>query len=378
MNERWIVSTTDYRKVARRRLPHMIFDYLEGGALDEITTRANKTDLDQLLLRQRNFVDLTGMATHATVLAQKVDMPLLVSPMGMLTMFNPASDIAVAKAAADAGSIYVHSAWAGCSIEDVLEVGRERVWAQVAFWKDDAESAAYVDRLEACGVNTLVIAGDVNSSSKRERDLRHGLTMPPRPPALDYLRTGTRPRWIWGWRTGRPMSYGNYSIDGRPMKMHEMNDWMAKNKNRSATWEDVRKLRSRWPGKLVLKGVMDAEDAKLAADAGVDAVYVSNHGGRQFDAQRSAIAVLPSVADAVSGRVEIYMDGGICRGHDIVKAMACGADAVFAGRTFAYALAAGGESAVAKTFAMLQDELVGAMGFVGVTAPSQIDRSVLV
>lgn len=377
MRRKWIVGIDDYRRAARRKLPAMIYDYLEGGALDELTAQANRTSLDALLMRQRNFVDLTGLSTATTVLGDRVSLPLLVSPMGMLTIFHPGSDVAVARAAATAGSIYVHSAWAGCSIEEVVESTTATVWAQVAFWKDEAEADAYLDRLERLGVTTLVVAGDVSSSSKRERDLRHGLSMPPRPPVLDYLRTATRPGWIWRWQTGRPMTYGNYSVGQRPMRMNEMNRWMADNKNKAVTWADIARLRARWQGRLVIKGVMNGDDAARAVAEGADGVFVSNHGGRQFDSQQATIDVLPEVVAAVDRRAEVYLDGGIRRGHDIVKAIALGADAVMAGRPFAYALAAGGQPAVDHAFDIFRDELEGAMGFVGARSIEELTSAVL-
>lgn len=377
MRTKWIVGIDDYRRAAKRKLPKMIYDYLEGGALDELTTRANRSSFDALMLRQRNFVDLTGLNTSTRLLDDEVRTPLLVSPMGMLTIFHPGSDIAVAAAAAAAGSIYVHSAWAGCAIEEVLESTDATVWAQVAFWRNRAEADAYIDRLERLGVRTLVVAGDVSSSSKRERDLRHGLSMPPRPPIVDYLRTATRPGWIWRWQTGRAMTYGNYSVGQRPMRMDEMNQWMAGNKNRAVTWEDIARLRQRWSGRIVVKGIMNGEDADRAVREGIDAVFVSNHGGRQFDSQPATIDALPEVVTAVNKRAEVYVDGGIRRGHDIVKAMALGADAVMAGRPFAYALAAGGRPAVDHAFQIFQDELEGTMGFVGSRTCDEITPEVL-
>lgn len=377
MNTKWIVSIDDYRRAARRKLPKMIYDYLEGGALDESTVRANRESLDALLLKQRNFVDLTGLDTTTTLLGTEVTMPLLVSPMGMLTIFDSGSDVAVANAAAAAGSIFVHSAWAGCSIEEVVGSTPATVWAQVGLWKDTREVAEYLDRVEALGVDTIVIAGDVSSSSKRERDLHHGMSMPPRPPVVDYLRTATKPGWIWKWRTGRAMTYGNYSVDSRPMNMSEMNKWMADNKNKAVTWSDIQDIRRRWSGKVVIKGIMNGEDAKRAVHEGVDAVFVSNHGGRQFDAQPATIDVLPEVVEAVDGGAQVFLDGGIRRGHDIVKAMALGADAVMAGRPFASALAARGQAGVEHAFAVYREELIGAMGFVGARRVAEIDRSVL-
>jgi L-lactate dehydrogenase (cytochrome) len=354
----------------------MISDYLEGGALDEITMRANEEHFDALMLRQRSMVDVTGMDTSTTVLGRSLAMPLMVAPMGMLTIFHPGSDPAVARAAVRAGSIFIHSAWAGCSLEEVAKVAPDNLWAQVAFWKDPEETASYIKRARAVGVDTLVVAGDVGSSSKRERDLHHGLSMPPRPPVADYFNAATRPGWLWRWLTGRKMTYGNYAVNGRPLRMDEMNSWMASNKNPAATWDDFAKLRSEWSGNLVIKGIMDAEDAARAVDEGADGIFISNHGGRQFDAQPATIDVLPSIVEAVGGRAEIYLDGGVRRGHDIVKAVALGARAVLAGRPFAYALATGGEPAVDRAFGILREELKGAMGFVGKASVAELDKTV--
>lgn len=376
MRNKWIVSIDDYRKASRWHLPKMITDYLDGGALDEITARANRESLDALMLRQRSMVDLSELSTEATVLEQPVDFPLLVAPMGMLTIFHPGSDLAVARAAVIAGSIFIHSAWAGCALEEVAPIAGDKLWAQVAFWKDPAETENYIQRARNAGVKTLVVAGDVGSSSKRERDMRHGLSMPPKPPVFDYFTTAMRPRWIYRWLTGRKMTYGNYSIDGKALRMDQMNQWMASNKNSSADWADFAKLRQQWDGKLVIKGIMDAEDAARAVAEGADGVFISNHGGRQFDAQPATIDVLPSIVAAVDGKAEIYLDGGIRRGHDIVKAIGLGATAVMAGRPFAYALATGGEPAVSKAFKILHDEFKGAMGFVGKTSVESIDESV--
>jgi L-lactate dehydrogenase (cytochrome) len=376
MRNKWIVRIDDYRLASRKRLPKMISDYLEGGALDETTMRANEERLNALMLRQRTLVDLTHINTSTTVLGHSLAMPLMVAPMGMLTIFHPGSDPAVARAAVRAGSIFIHSAWAGCSLEEVAKVAPDNLWAQVAFWKDPEETASYIKRARAVGVETLVVASDVGSSSKRERDLHHGLSMPPRPPVADYFNAATHPGWLWRWLTGRKMTYGNYEINGRSLRMDEMNNWMASNKNPGATWTDLAKLRSEWSGNLVVKGIMDAEDAVRAVDEGADGIFVSNLGGRQFDSQPATIDALPSIVDVVAGRAEIYLDGGIRRGHDIVKAVALGARAVLAGRPFAYALATGGEKAVDHAFCILHDELKGAMGSVGKTSVADLDETV--
>lgn len=362
-----IHSIQDIQAAARRRLPRMVFDFLEGGALDELTLRRNRDQLDAQLLAQRVLVDTAGSSVRTRILGTDVDLPLIVSPMGLLTVCHPDADVAIAGAAADAGSVFIHSPWSGCSLDEVADAAPGRVWAQISFWRDAAQTHQHVEHARALGIDTLVIAGDVAVSSKRDRDLRHGTGMPPRPPLRDVVDTALHPGWVLRWLSGRPMTWGSYRIDGRRIRMGEMEHWMAGNENPSATWDDVARLRAQWQGKIVVKGIMSAEDARTAVAHGVDGVFVSNHGGRQFDGQRSTIEVLPRIVDAVAGQAEIIVDGGIRRGSDVAKALALGADAVSAGRPFAYGLAAAGRMGVDRAFAVLHDELLTAMGFVGAT-----------
>lgn len=364
-----IYSINDIRSVARRRLPRMVYDFLEGGALDELTLRRNRQQLDAQLLAQRVLVDTAGGTSRTTILGTAVDIPLIVSPMGLLTVCHPAADPAIARAVADAGSIFVHSPWSGCSLDEVADAAPGRVWAQIAFWKDAAETQRHIDRARSLGIDTLVIAGDVAVSSKRERDLRHGTGMPPRPPLADVVDTALHPGWVLRWLTGRSMTWGNYTIDGRRIRMGEMEHWMTANENPSATWDDLVRLRRQWPGKIVVKGVMSPDDARIAVAHGVDGVFVSNHGGRQFDAQRSTVEVLPRIVGAVDDRAAIIVDGGIRRGSDVAKMLALGADVAAAGRPFAYGLSAGGREGVARAFEIFRDELVTVMGFVGAADP---------
>lgn len=375
MNKR-IVNIEDFRRDAKKRLPKMVFDFLEGGALDELTLRTNQTQFEALLLRQRALVDVAGIDTTTTVLGQKLSFPLMVSPMGLLTTFHPSADLAVARAAAQAGSIFIHSAWSGCSLEDVVREAPHNTWAQISFWSDHGETREHIARAKDAGVNTLVITGDVAVSSKRERDLHHGLSLPPRPPMRDYFQTATRPGWIWRWLTGPRISYGNYKINGRQIKMRDMEPWMDHHKNESADWKMFAELRSEWSGNLVVKGIMAPQDATQAVAEGADGIFVSNHGGRQFDSQPATIEVLPSIVDATAGRAEVYLDGGVRRGSDIAKALGLGVRAALVGRPMAYALASGGQAAVEQAFRILHDELKTTMGFLGKTSIHDLDESV--
>lgn len=375
-----VVSVRDMRRAAERRLPRMIFDFLEGGALDEATLRENESDLAALRIRQRVLQDISSCGLATDVLGQRIELPLMISPMGLLGLFHPLGDPALARAAARCGTIFVHSAWSGWSVEDVVREAPGSTWCQVAFWTDAGITRDHVERARATGVEVLVIAADVAISSKRERDLHHGLAMPPRPTLRDIANSARKPAWLAGLArlaAGPKLTYGNYRLDGRRMRLNEMYAFMRANENRSATWTDVERLRGEWNGKIVVKGVMTAEDARSAVGAGADAVIVSNHGGRQFDAQQSTVAALPAVLSAVDGAAETFVDGGIRRGADVVKFLALGAKACLVGRPVAYGLAARGEAGADRVLDLLRDELAVALGFAGRSDIADVDASVL-
>ncbi|MCB1273255.1 MAG: alpha-hydroxy-acid oxidizing protein [Leucobacter sp.] len=360
-----LYSVDRARQVAERRLPRMVYDFLEGGALDERTLARNRAAFAEARFEQRVLVDLPEVRTETRVLDTEFAVPLAVSPMGLLTVLHPRADLAIASAAAEAGSVFVHSPWSGCSLEQVQEQAGSRLWAQIAFWSDRSVTDEHIARAKNLGVDTLVVAGDVSFTSKRERDLRHGTGMPPRPPFADVVNVALHPGWLWRLVTGPALTWGTYRIDGRRIRMGEMDHWMERHETHRASWTDLAELRARWDGRLVVKGVMGAANARAAVDAGADAVFVSNHGGRQFDGQPATLDVLPAIADAVGGRAAVVLDGGVRRGSDIAVALNHGADLVSAGRPFAYGLAAQGERGVQQVFAALADELVTAMGFLG-------------
>lgn len=359
-------SVDSARAKAKKRLPKMVYDFLEGGALDERTLHRNRHAFAESSLKQHIMVDISKVDTSTQVLGTDFALPVAVSPMGLQTVLHPDADAAVARAANAAGSVFIHSPWSGCSIEEIYEASHGRMWSQVAFWEDRSVSDDHISRAKAAGIDTLVIAGDVAVSSKRERDIVHGTGMPPRPPLADVFNVMMHPGWLIRWVMGRRITWGSYKIDGRRIKMGEMDDWMSRHGTYRATWQDVAELRARWSGKLVVKGIMCPEDAKLALAAGVDGVFVSNHGGRQFDGQPATLDVVAQVADAVAGKAEVILDGGVRRGSDIVTALGQGADLVAAGRPFAYGLAAAGEHGVHEVFNILADELATAMRSVGV------------
>ncbi|MBK0419563.1 alpha-hydroxy-acid oxidizing protein [Leucobacter sp. CSA1] len=371
-------SIEHLRLIARRRLPAMVFDFLDGGVLDELALRRNRQVLEAILMDERVLFDASRPALGARVLDTDFAIPMTVSPMGMLTGFHPSSDPAVARAAAAAGSIFIHSAWSSCAMEEVAESAPGRVWTQMSFWKDERESRQLEDRAAALGLDTLVVAGDVAVSQRRERDIRHGTAMPPKPPLRDVVNTALHPGWMARWLTGRPITFGNYRIDGRRLRMRDMDPWMMKNENPAASWEHFTALRKTWKGKLIVKGVMSPVDAKMAVDLGADGVFVSNHGGRQFDAVPATVEVLPRIAEAVGGRAAVMVDGGVRRGSDIAKMLAQGADLVSGGRPFAFALAAGGEAGVRSAFEIFKDELETTLGFVGAQSVADLGPEALV
>lgn len=358
-------SIADLRARARRRLPSMVFDFVDGAALDELTMNRNRAAFDRLLLSQRVLLDVKDRSLATSVLGSDLDLPLVVSPMGLLTVCHPGADVALAKAAARAGSIFIHSPWSACSLEEVAAAAPGRVWAQVSFWTDAAETDRHIDRARAAGVDTLVIAGDVGVSSKRDRDLRHGAGIPPRLGLADTVSFALHPGWVLRLATGRRLTYGNWTIEGRALRPSEMKSWMAANENPAASWDAVAELRRRWPGRILVKGVMTQQDARLSRDHGLDGVFISNHGGRQSDSQPATIEALPRIVEEVGEDFPVILDGGIRRGSDIVKALALGACAAAAGRPFAWGLAAGGQAGAEKAFEILADEFSTALGFVG-------------
>ena len=370
-------SVADLRRLARGRLPAMVFDFVDGGALDEVTLRRNRAAFDEVQLRQRVLVDAADCRTETSFLGTKLDIPVIVSPMGLLTVCHPGADVATAQAAAAAGSIFVHSPWSGCSLEEVADAAPGRVWAQIAFWRDNQETKRHIDIARQTGVDTLVIAGDVAVSSKRDRDLRHGASMLPRPPLRDIINTALHPAYLFRLAAGRRLTFGTYRIDGRPLRIRDMTPWMDANENPSATWDQVAELRRNWDGRILVKGIMSADDARAAVACGADGIFVSNHGGRQFDSQPATIEVLPPIVEAVGERVAVIVDSGVRRGSDIAKSLALGADVVAAGRPFAFGLAADGHSGVDRTFEILRDELRTVMGFVGARSIAEIDRLIL-
>lgn len=362
-----LVSVDDYRKLARRRLPKIVFDYLEGGALDEHTLRSNITDLQQVSMRQNILRDVSVTNIERTVLGTRVRNPVLISPMGLLTLFDRDADVAMARAAHDAGSVFVHSAWSGTPLREVANAAPGAVWAQLSMWKDAELVDKHIERARGAGIDVLVVAGDVSVSSKRERDLHNRFGMTTWPTIKDALDAARKPRWLRNFLFGPRISFGDQTNGGEPMNLHEMHEFMEEYENDAVTWADIATLRDKWPGKLVVKGVMTAQDAIHARDAGADGVFVSNHGGRQFDGQPSTVHALEEVGNAVGGNLDILVDSGIRRGADVLKLTALGAGACLVGRPAVYGFVGGGYRGVVDVLKILAEEASTAMAFTGNT-----------
>lgn len=383
MDLKWAFNTNDFRAQAKRRLPKMVFDFLDGGAIDEDSLRASTNDFHAIELAPSGMANPNQLNTKTTVLGVELSFPLMVSPMGLLTMFHPQGDLALAAEAERMGTVFMHSGVSGVSIEDTSKVvSPERLWAQM-YDRSDEENDAYLARLKKLGITTIILNADTSSADRRERDLRNGLgTMPPRPPLSGVVNVAMHPGWMYRWLTGPKFTFADYQPQGRPMKMKELYDYMKADPHAEGVggWAGVKRMRDRWDGNLVVKGLSSPTDALHAAEAGADAIHISNMGGRHFGGTPSTISSLPAIVKAVRGagsNMEIYMDGGVRRGHDVVRALALGATAVGGGRAFAYPLGAYGRRGVARAYDLLQQEFAGAMLGVGRSTVDSIDESVI-
>ena len=373
-------SVADYRELARRRLPTMFFEYIDGGSYAEVTLERNVADIESLALRQRVMRDMTQLDMSVEVLGQKMAMPIGLSPVGMAGMYARRGEVQAAKAAAAAGVPFCLSTVGVCSVEEVAESGAAP-WFQLYMLKDRGYMRELLARAKAAGCPVLVFTVDLPLPGARYRDVRSGFTgATALSGAVNTAWQGvTHPEWLWDvWLNGRPHSLG--SVSGAIPQGRSVTDflgWIAKNFDRSVTWADLDFVRQVWDGPIVIKGVLDPEDARDAVRAGAQGLVVSNHGGRQLDGVRSSISALPAVVDAVGNDLEVFMDGGIRSGLDVLKALSLGAKACFIGRAWAYALGAGGRPMVAKMLGTLRSELATAMVLTGCNAARDADKLLL-
>lgn len=373
-------SVSDYRDLARRRLPPMFFEYIDGGSYAEVTLRRNVADLEAIALRQRVMRDMSQLDLSIETLGQKLAFPVGLAPVGMAGMYGRRGEVQAARAATGLGVPFCLSTVGVCSVEEVAASGTAP-WFQLYMLKDRGYMAELLARAKAAGCPVLVFTVDLPLPGSRYRDVRSGFTGASGiSGALNTAWQGvTHPDWLWDvWLHGRPHTLG--SVAGAVPKAGGVTDflaWIAKNFDRSVTWADLDWVRKTWDGPIVIKGVLDPQDARDAVKAGAQGLIVSNHGGRQLDGVRSSISALPAVAEAVGGDLEVYLDGGVRSGLDVLKALSLGAKACFVGRAWAYALGAGGETMVARMLGTLRSELATAMVLTGCRNARDADRTLL-
>jgi L-lactate dehydrogenase (cytochrome) len=373
-----ITSIADLREVAARRVPRAIFDYADRGSYDEITIRRNRADLQALELRQRVMIDLSERSVATTVLGEPWSFPVAIAPTGLTGLFHQNGEIHGARAAEKAGVPFCLSTMSICSIEDVRGAVTKPFWFQLYVMRDRSFTEELIARAVAARCSALVLTLDLTVQGVRRRDVKNGLSIPPRLTLKNALDIMTKPSWAFGVLMGKRRTFGN--LEARLKNtggLLTLSQWIASQFDPSITWKDIEWVRSRWPGKLIVKGVLDAEDARLAAEHGVDALVVSNHGGRQLDSAPSTISVLPEAVDAVAGRCEVLFDGGVQTGQDVLKAIALGARGCLIGKAFLYALAAGGEAGVSQALDILRKELEVSMALSGCTDVRSVDASSL-
>ena len=372
-------SIADYREAARRRLPNMLFEYIDGGSYDEATLRRNVGDFERLALRQRVLRDMSALDTAIKTLNQTFSMPLGLSPVGMAGMYARRGETQAARAAAAAGIPFCLSTVGICSVEEVARTGIAP-WFQLYVLKDRGYMRELLLRAKAAGSPVLMLTADLPVPGARYRDVRSGFRgLTGLPAVLNRANDGlTHPSWAWDvWLRGRPHSLGSVAgaLDGQSTA--DFLTWIANNFDRSMTWNDLDWIRAQWDGPLVIKGVLDTEDARAAVKAGAQGIVVSNHGGRQLDGVRSSISALPMFADALGGDIEIYLDSGVRSGLDVLKALALGAKACFIGRAWAYALGAGGQAAITRVLDTFRSELEVAMVLTGCRSVRDASRELL-
>ena len=366
----------ELRAAARRGLPRVMFDFVDGAANDEVTAGRNQTDFGELEIVPRMMVDVSEVDLSTTVLGQPVALPLLGAPMGLNGLVHHDGEAGIARALHDVGSIFVLGAMASYSIEEIADQAPGPSWFQMYVWRDRDLVQELVQRARAAGHLALVLTVDVPRAAARDRDRRNGFGLPPRATMRSLAGGLVRPRWSAQFIRHPRMTAASVAGHGGgaddPVGMTE---YINRQFDPSVTWEDLAWFREIWPGPLVIKGILRAEDARMAVDLGANAISVSNHGGRQLDHAPSTIRALPAIVDAVGDEVEIYLDGGVRRGSDVLKALALGARACLIGRPLVYGLGAGGEAGARRAVAILDQELNTAMGLAGCSAVSLLDRS---
>jgi len=373
-----ITCIEDLRQLHKRRVPRAFFDYADRGSYTEDTLRANTEDLRQIKFRQRILVDVSKRDLSTTILGEPAAMPLILAPVGLLGMQHGDGEIHACRAAQAAGIPFTQSTMSICSIEDIAAAVDKPFWFQLYVMKDRGFIKSLIERAIAAKCSALVLTVDLQVIGQRHQDIKNGMSVPPEWSLSKLVDFATKPAWVSGVLRGKRRTFGN--LAGH-LKVSEditaLSTWINSQFDTSLNWKDIDWIRSIWPGKLILKGILDVEDAEIAARTGAQAIVVSNHGGRQLDGAPSSIEVLPEIVDTVGSKMEIMFDGGIRTGMDVMRALALGAKSCMIGRAYAYGLGAGGEAGVAKAIDILAKELTTTMGLCGVNTIAEIDDNVL-
>lgn len=371
----------DYRILAKKRLPKYLFEYIDGGAFSETTLRNNTADLQKIALRQRVLRDISSVDTRCQLFGQDWKLPVILAPVGIAGLNARRGEVLAAQAAEEKGVPFCLSTVSACSIEEVRKGVQNPVWFQLYMIKDRGFMSAMLDRAKAQGTDTLLFTVDMPVPSTRYRDIRSGLSGGSmfRRQSARFIQSALSPAWAWDVGVmGRPHTLGNIApVLGENAGIDEFWAWLNQNFDASVTWKTLDLIRQQWPGKLIIKGILDAEDAREAAKLGADAVVVSNHGGRQLDGALSSINALPAIAEAVQGDIKILLDSGIRSGLDIVRAIALGADAVMIGRPWVYGLAAAKKNGVLDVLNILENEMRVAMALAGCTNLAAVNKDIL-
>jgi len=374
-----ITNIEELRLLAKKRVPRMFYDYADSGSWTESTYRANSSDFAKILLRQRVAVNMEGRSTRSTMVGQEVAMPVAIAPTGLTGMQHADGEILAARAAKKFGVPFTLSTMSICSIEDVAEgTGGHPFWFQLYVMRDRDFVERLIERAKAAGCSALVLTLDLQILGQRHKDIKNGLSAPPKPTLANLINLATKPRWCLGMLGTQRRQFGNIVGHVKGVAdMSSLSDWTASQFDPALSWDDVEWIKRRWGGKLILKGIQDAEDARLAAQSGADALIVSNHGGRQLDGAPSSISALPSIVNAVGDKIEVHLDGGIRSGQDVLKALALGAKGTYIGRAFLYGLGAMGEAGVTRALEIIHKELDLTMAFCGRKDVRKVDRDVL-
>jgi L-lactate dehydrogenase (cytochrome) len=373
-----ITCVEDLRLLAKKRVPRMFYDYADSGSWTEGTYRANVADFAPIRLRQRVAVDIHQRTVGTTMLGVDVAMPVAIAPVGLTGMQHADGEILAARAAEKFGIPFTLSMMSICSIEDVAGATSKPFWFQLYVMRDREFIERVIDRAKAAGCGALVLTLDLQILGQRHKDLKNGLSAPPKPTLANLINLATKPRWCMGMLGTKRRSFGNIVGHVKGVdNTSSLSEWASRQFDPRLNWRDIEWIKKRWGGKLLLKGIQDVEDARHAVDSGADALIVSNHGGRQLDGAESSIRALPAIADAVGSRIEVHMDGGIRSGQDVFKAWALGARGTYIGRAMAYGLGAMGEAGVTRALEIIRNELDLTMAFCGKTRLADVGRDVL-